>query len=184
MHEVVCVLVDKEIDVEKTMAPYDENNDETDHMTDNELREWSKEFFSEEEIEKMTIHELSTKLDEEGYVRGLEKNSISNLWSVTVQTGNGYWDWYEVGGRWDNKFAKGNVMPAEDYIELYLEQSKDPAKLLTHKLSDIPPYIPSQYVTKEQWCEFGTETQADKDEITDFIRSSGKKLIVFVDKHC
>ena len=94
-HATVLVVLKEDEDLNEVMAPYDENASEEylefEDITEDLLDEYKEEI---KEAAKNGRSVASVLVDDCGYV---EKEGRFG----TVGNPKDYWDWFEVGGRWE-----------------------------------------------------------------------------------
>lgn len=119
----VIVPAEGEVDehIEKLLAPYDENTQVAGYEQEYDVL-WL--IRSKEIAEKHHLTEASTVEDcfkamvaewgneEAVYLRD------GKTYHISTYNPKSKWDWYQVGGRWSNKFGDGDIAPTDKALAL------------------------------------------------------------------
>lgn len=120
MHYCLFVIIGPHTDIERAvaraLAPFDENltvDDYRIHLDIDEVQRMAAYF----QIRPSHLHELARKMpDWTGNPGGVDCRGLYRLSSYNP---DGYWDWYEIGGRWDRSIPHSckNVIRAQSLAD-------------------------------------------------------------------
>lgn len=156
-HYVVGVIIDSIEDVEKSveevLEPYNENisvepyidrtvkqiiEDEKEYL--DKFLEYKKNGLELSDYQKNFIEKYQGKSDAEIYAiwrQNYEDGNFDNEGNLlTTYNPKSKWDWWVIGGRWNDYYAKGNILQIKDFI-LYSDLSEEQYNRIVKKWKSI-----------------------------------------------